>query len=1301
MNETPSAMGQVDEAAWAEEGEPPEVMLSRIGPYRIEARLGAGAMGVVYRAAHVESGAPAALKTVRVPLRGAVAGLRAEIHALSRIEHPGIVHILDEGLADDPPWYAMELLEGIPLDLWITDLWRPFCRPSEIAYGASSAASTIDASTGDVVRQTVDTITLEEASASALARSEAALPAAAPDPTRGSRPPAAAGRLQEALTLVRRICSPLAFMHGAGIVHRDLKPGNVLLRKSGQPAIVDFGLVARAEGAVGREVVEILGHVCGTVSYIAPEQIQALAVDARCDLYALGCILYEVVTGRTPFLGGSPGVMMSRHLHEAPRPPSELCSGVPPALDTLVLRLLSKDRRERIGHAEDVEAMLAELGADDPGWNVTSGAPAYLFRPQLAGRGEVIDQIANRLGAARKGDGGIVFVGGESGVGKSYMATAVARRAVLDGMRVVSCECVSVATEIATGDVKAAPLHVFRHLFDAIADQCRERGAEEGDRILGARGKILAAFEPSLARLPGQDAWPDPPPLPAQAARARVERAMAEVLAAFVESQPLLLIIDDAQWADELSLAVLESLARGTFLQRPLLVLGTFRSEEIRAGLAALLAVEGVQRIDLGRLDEKAIGALVGDMLAMVSPPAALVGPLARRSAGNPFFAAEYLRTAVAERLLVREDGRWRIAGTSDVTEAAYEALPLPRSLRDLIGRRLSALSPAASALVEAAAVLGRESDGVLLLALEGRGDAIGALKELLARQVLEEVRGDRFRFVHDKLREFTYERIEPSRRRALHATAAAQIERRYTNTSSFTLLYAELAHHFSEAGDVAKAIDYLEAAAELALRNFNNREAAGFLTDALAADDARGRSAPPLRRAAWERKLGLAWNGIGKHADSQGALHRAVALLGYRFPATRPRLVLALLREVLVQLAHRVRQPRQGGGGDADRERVFEAARAFDLLVPVTYFVSNDVLRILYATIKNLNLSERAGPSPELALAYGNAQVAASLVPWQSLAARYGQRMEAVLDSVADAGVRCWAYMLAGTAWGSAGNFDRALHYGHRAVELADQLGFKRRREEGLGIVGAASTHLGDFALHRDVGAEIYESALRGDRQSQFWGLVGEAHARVCLGDLDDGLRLAREAVRLVPENNPPDRILALGVLAFACLRAGLRDEARATAERWLVEEAAAAPTVWYISDGYSGVGEVLLTLWQEAPPGPDKGALHRLAERAVRAIRRSMRIFPARVARGCLYQGKMAAATGHRRRARQLYERGMRSARALRLDFEEGLLRLAMAELLDAADPARREHLERARATFTARGATFECARADALLS
>ncbi|GEN13388.1 hypothetical protein MFU01_84250 [Myxococcus fulvus] len=813
--------------------------LGALGPYQLVEKLGQGGMGVVYRAVHRDSGEAVAVKTVRVAAESLLAGLRREIHALGRLHHPGVVRILGQGVQDGWPWYAMELLQG------------------------------------QTLRGHLDAL---------RARREA-----------GDAP--ALGPL---LTVLRRLCVPLALLHGHGIVHRDLKPENVFLRQDGAPVLMDFGFAAQVGASRGREVLEAGGAIVGSEAYMAPEQVRGEFVDARTDLYALGCVLYEVATGQPPFTDSRAGTLAFQHVQRAPVPPSQRVAGLPEGLDALVLRLLEKRPEDRLGYAEDVARALASLGAEDSPHAAASRASTYLYRPGFSGRGEALGVLRRAIDRARDGQGGCVYLGGERGVGKTRLALEVTAEAAWRGLGVVTGECVPL--EAGGGETRGAPLHPFRPLLLAVADRCRELGAEETARLLGRHGKVLAALEHGLADLPGLEALPEPPPLAVPAARTRLLDALRDTLLAFARVQPLLLVLDDLQWADELSLAFLQSLRPERLAGHGLLVVGTWRLEEVSDALRELAGAPGAVSLSLQRLEATGVGEMVRGMLALREPPAALVDFLLRHSSGNPFFIAEYLRAAMDEGLLFRDgSGVWRLQSRGEAAGGLDEALPAPRSLAELLERRLGLLDVESRSLAQRAAVLGREFELDLLRDLAGLDDtrAMDTVEALRLRQVLEDAEGGRLRFVHDTLRAAAYARLPEDGARALHHRAAEVIEARYAGAPDVERHAAGLGHHWARAKVHDRAGLWLSRAAKRARAAYATNEAIGHYRSAL--DELR--QLPPEASAPARRELealayeglGELWGLTGRNEEARGAFAQALERVPQALRLTRARLHLGV----------------------------------------------------------------------------------------------------------------------------------------------------------------------------------------------------------------------------------------------------------------------------------------------------------------------------------------------------------------------------------------------------------------------
>ncbi|WP_158835312.1 protein kinase domain-containing protein, partial [Streptomyces sp. NRRL S-350] len=188
--------------------------------------------------------------------------------------------------------------------------------------------------------------------------------------------------LERAVGIAAAVCEALAVAHAAGLVHRDVKPGNIMITADGGVKVVDFG-IARA-GSSGN--LTQTASVLGTAAYLSPEQATASAVDGRTDLYAVGCVLTEMLTGATPFTAETPVAIAFKHVSEQPLPPSARRPGLPPALDAAVLRLLAKNPADR---PADASAARAELLSTVPGLIVgdptaellATAAPTQLLPP--------------------------------------------------------------------------------------------------------------------------------------------------------------------------------------------------------------------------------------------------------------------------------------------------------------------------------------------------------------------------------------------------------------------------------------------------------------------------------------------------------------------------------------------------------------------------------------------------------------------------------------------------------------------------------------------------------------------------------------------------------------------------------------------------------------------------------------------------------------------------------------------------------------------------------------------------------
>lgn len=1222
-----------------------------IGPYRILFEIGRGGMGVVYSAVPVAGGAGVALKMPAEEMSDHFGNLRREIHALRRIRHPGVVRILDEGVEKGVPWYAMELLEGRALNelLNIVDL------------------------SGDG-----DTVDLVEPFEPRMAGT-LVLPDRPPEPAT----PVFDIRLdlRRALTLMYRLARVLADVHAHGIVHRDLKPQNVLVQPGDRPVLVDFGLMGEFRADTGREVLEVGGTLMGTVVYTAPEQISGELVDARTDLYAFGVMLYEIVTGQVPFNSRSIHSLLTMHLTKAPAPPSSLVRGVPPVLEKLILNLLAKRRGDRLGYAEDVAQQLVEAGAE-PDSDFKVERAAYLYRPEIVGRSQTVESLRGRMAEVRKGAGEFIMLGGVSGIGKTSVAAAFAREATVGKFEVITAECDPIGRQ---------PLHPMRPLLRTIADRCRGQ-AEVIERVLGPRIEVLREYEPSLAALTEESGLRIAPEIAAR----RLFTDLAETLAAFARESPVLLILDDLQWADELTLRFLASLGEGFFRDCPLIVLGTYRLDEAGPELRGIIAHPHISGIVLGRLDDAKVAQIVRSMLAAPDAPASFLNFLAAQTEGNPFFIAEYLRAAVAERLLYREGGRWHVA-TEDET---YAGLGLPGTVRDLVARRLDRLSPLAQRVAEAAAVLGREVPEAQIAAACGdsESDAQEGIAELIEQYVLESV-GDRVRFAHDKLREGAYARIGQERRRLLHARAAAVIEQSCTTEDQVRLHAAELAHHCDIAELREKAIGYYAHAAEAAVSAGACREAVDLMTRALELDELRAAKRSKwrgrFRHARWHRVLCFAHFGMGALGLSADHARRSLSEAGVHLPRTSIGWRIRLVTEALRQALHLV-LPRRMARARAARQSVYRDITLSAQKFSESRYYSDEPIAMVASGLLAVNSAERLNDTATLIHAYANIGGVATGIGLHRLARRYDREARRLaiatndLNGIAHIGYTSSSLYITTCDWKSC-----AL-YLDEAVAAAKRVGDPQLIEVNETVRGLYELYTGRLSSAAEKFAVVRDRAhARANMQHEAWGHACRAAALTLMGRGDDAVESANAALKLLEGQNEHARVLSQAHRTSALLHANRLDEAIEAADVTYAMVSKISSIFWERYRCLSAPVEVYLEAWKRDPANGER--MRRAGRVLLRRLQAVSRRMPFVVPIAQRLMGITECMEGNTRRGEKLLRDSIAAATRLQLPIDEGIGEYELVHHMPLVPVERYAHAERAREIFRSTGCDLYLMKID----
>jgi class 3 adenylate cyclase/tetratricopeptide (TPR) repeat protein len=648
---------------------------------------------------------------------------------------------------------------------------------------------------------------------------------------------------EDAIRIAEQICDGLDHAHSRGIVHRDLKPGNIWLTNEGTAKIGDFGLAV----ALDRSRLTLQGMMVGTVGYMPPEQALGRAADARSDLYSLGCILYEMVTGRPPFLGEDAVAVISQHINTAPVAPSYQNQSVPRGLESLIITLLAKPPAERPQSAGAVAAELRRIGDSASQMASVEQAPSPLAGPgglggvtwgAFVGRRQEMDQLKTALEDCLSSRGTLAMLIGEPGIGKTRLAQEFTVYAELRGARVISGRCYE-----GEGTVPYLPfVESFRQYV---------RGREDP-----ALREELGPGAPEVAELVSEirQRFPDvatPPQLEGDAARHRLFDSVSTFVANASGANPLVIFLDDIHWADKPTLLLMQHLARSVANLR-VLILGAYRDIELDRThplaevIAALRREQPYRRVLLRGLPEDDIMSYLEAASAQATNEGneagrrALSAVLYRETEGNPFFIREIITHLVEEGKLYRdENGSWTAGNISDVSE-----LGIPEGVREVIGRRLSLLGEGCNRMLTLASTMtgGFTWEALKAMALTpdlSEEGLLSLLEEALGAQLLSERRdaSGTYDFTHALIRQTLYEELSTPRRVLLHRQIGEALERLYEGNVEPHL--PELAHHFFQAapgGDVEKAIDYARRAGDRAMAQYAYEDATGHYERALQA---------------------------------------------------------------------------------------------------------------------------------------------------------------------------------------------------------------------------------------------------------------------------------------------------------------------------------------------------------------------------------------------------------------------------------------------------------------------------------
>lgn len=667
-------------------------------------------------------------------------------------------------------------------------------------------------------------------------------------------------RDRETRRCLRQIFGALAHIHVRRIVHRDLKPENILVTADGRVKLMDFGVARLLRAPTSSS------GLLGTFAYMAPEQVISGEIDGRSDLYAVGVLMYEVLTGDYPFPVEPPAAALHHHVNTHPDPIAEVNPKVDPSLAALAHKLLQKDPMDRLQTAEEAFQYLTD--EENAHGVVEQSMPGQLFSPRFVGRRTQLELLDRVVKDAESGRGRLILIEGPSGMGKSRLLHEVRAR-IKRRTHVLMGQCSSERGSAAYGPVQA--------VLDDIAGIASRAPGDVARKIMGRDVALVQTVSARLASLGG---YVSTDHLDASERKVRLHKAIVGVVGRLALTRSVVLVIDDIHWADSSTLELLWDASRTLLAPRPggtggetvcpvaiiltrrSLAEGPDQSEQL---IRRLDEKGSIERLHLTPLELEDVAEMMRTMTGVQRVLRSAIDEIMRATHGRPLMVQDMLESWVDDGTLIRRKGSWffrdepldiglddsgPVFDGPDSTKPdvpAYHSSKRPAARGDdAMLAKLQKLSDGARTLLERLALLGR------LLSAELVSSVAGVEEERFLDQIDELVRagllvedvshvGVRYRFYHEGFREAVGRALNPAYKTELHRFIALRLEEKFRNRRGE--LAHVLARHLKHGGLPERAIKYLRLTATSAAARGDLDAAMRRLSDALAIIDDRPRT--------------------------------------------------------------------------------------------------------------------------------------------------------------------------------------------------------------------------------------------------------------------------------------------------------------------------------------------------------------------------------------------------------------------------------------------------------------------------
>lgn len=1010
-------------------------------------------------------------------------------------------------------------------------------------------------------------------------------------------------KLDRAVEIVLLISSGLEACHREGIIHRYLNPYNLVIAQHGEE-----------NGLNGKQGIKITGFGCSSLldpttiteieeiqdifGYMSPEVSGILRtdIDSRSDIYSLGILFYRLISGELPYKGQDISTLIHQHIAQRPWPPSKINEALPEILDRIVLRLIAKDPQDRYQSLSSLIIDLKEYQNKKQQGNQTidfviarqDRLKNLAYSTSLVGRVGEFNQLRSFIRQTTRSHGNICLVYGEAGIGKTRLVEEALKSIHTVRGILIRGKCDQYESK--------TPFKVFAEVIRIYITNLERRSNKERDLLITKMRESVGELAGEVVKIASEitKLLGEPNELVELDAEKEKMRFLVTATNFFLSlgtsEIPVILFLDDLQWADEASIELLGRIAERVH-SYPLLFIAGFRDTEIgdthplRKTINKLNAQKiPCHEIHLNRLTLNHTKEIVGEILLEDEGRiSSLARDLDKRASGNPLFLIELLHSLIDGGIVSFQDNHYQYNAlrSNEVT--------LPSNMVEVILRRIKGLSDQDSKILSYAAVLGRKIDFEILKKVSSLSPQVllSTIKEAIKRQFVNGDIGGRgnFYFAHDRIQEAFYRKLPEDMRISLHGEIGNYIEEQ--NRDKHEPVLFKLAYHFGQAQIENKTLLYSSQAAKRALVSFAYGQAmelytvvrgilekeekiesaeyidtlenlgvayyqAGKFGEALQTLKDCESLIPEedkLRKAKVLSKIGDTLQKKGEMQKCEGVLVEALKILGIRLPQNIITVGLGIIGQLFLQGFHSLLPSIFILKECNNNPRIEVIAHLLYRLYYLYYFTN--LYRSVYVLFRTLNIAER-----RLGLSYKLSQIyAITGMLWMQIgcpwwARRNSRLAEKVAEELNDKA--CIGLASAFYAW--VEHPYRALEsvkLAHKAVEVLKGVGeywdlghagcclLWGQQKAGKNFHELIEENKGQIAIMQSINA----------LQNLGWVLGLKGQLLTYIGDerlKSEGISSLKESARLLEEvNDKPWFLCATGYMAYAHLRAGDYEEA------------------------------------------------------------------------------------------------------------------------------------------------------------